>query len=624
MEKMKMQTGDIANENFRKLAELFPNAVTETIDENGEVVRAIDKDILMQEISTRVVEGNEERYQFTWPDKRQAMRLASTPIAAALRPCREESVDFDTTENLYIEGDNLDVLKLLRETYLGKVKMIYIDPPYNTGNDFVYEDDFSEDAGEFLMRDNQYDDQGNRLVQNTDSNGRFHTDWLNMIYPRLKIAKDLLSEDGVIFISIDDNEVANLRNVCDEVFGEGNFIANVVWQKIHSIKNDARYFSENHEYAVIYARSIDNVKVGLLPRTSEMNERYKNPDNDPRGPWQSGDLVASGERSNGHFIIKSPLSGKEFDVPQGKHWVYSQANLQKMVEDNQIWFGSDGNSFPRKKRFLCDVQDGRTPSTLWLAEEVGHNQSATREVKALFDDEKYFDFPKPVAYIKQFTQLLSDKDCIILDFFSGSATTAHATIQLNAEDGGNRKFIMVQLPEACESGSEAAKAGYKNICEIGKERIRRAGKKIKEENGENAANLDIGFRVLKLDSSNMEDVYYTPDKTSQDDLLSLISNIKPDRTPEDLLFQVMLELGVTLSSTIEECEISGKKVFKVAGNFLIACFDEKVTDEVVKAIAKEQPTYAVLRDSSFASDSVAANFEQIFATYSPDTVRRVL
>ena len=355
-----------------------------------------------------------------------------------------------------------------------------------------------------------------------------------------------------------------------------------------------------------------------------MNERYKNPDNDPRGPWQSGDLVASGERSNGHFIIKSPLSGKEFDVPQGKHWVYSQANLQKMVEDNQIWFGSDGNSFPRKKRFLCDVQDGRTPSTLWLAEEVGHNQSATREVKALFDDEKYFDFPKPVAYIKQFTQLLSDKDCIILDFFSGSATTAHATIQLNAEDGGNRKFIMVQLPEACESGSEAAKAGYKNICEIGKERIRRAGKKIKEEAGLTAGNLDIGFRVLKLDSSNMEDVYYNPAETSQDDLLSQISNIKPDRTPEDLLFQVMLELGVTLSSKIEECEISGKKVFKVAGNFLIACFDENVTDEVVKAIAKEQPTYAVLRDSSFASDSVAANFEQIFATYSPDTVRRVL
>lgn len=624
MKKMKMQTGDIANENFRKLAELFPNAVTETIDENGEVVRAIDKDILMQEISTRVVEGNEERYQFTWPDKRQAMRLASTPIAATLRPCRDESVNFDTTQNLYIEGDNLDVLKLLRETYLGKVKMIYIDPPYNTGNDFVYDDDFAEDGDEFLFRDNQYDAQGNRLVQNTESNGRFHTDWLNMIYPRLKVAKDLLSDDGIIIISIDDNELRGLRNVCDEVFGEGNFIANVVWQKIHSIKNDARYFSENHEYAVIYARSIDNVKVGLLPRTSEMNERYKNPDNDPRGPWQSGDLVASGERSNGHFIIKSPLSGKEFDVPQGKHWVYSQANLQKMVEDNQIWFGSDGNSFPRKKRFLCDVQDGRTPSTLWLAEEVGHNQSATREVKALFDDEKYFDFPKPVAYIKQFTQLLSDKDCIIFDFFSGSATTAHATIQLNAEDGGNRKFIMVQLPEACESGSEAAKAGYKNICEIGKERIRRAGKKIKEEAGLTAGNLDIGFRVLKLDSSNMEDVYYNPAETSQDDLLSQISNIKPDRTPEDLLFQVMLELGVTLSSKIEECEISGKKVFKVAGNFLIACFDENVTDEVVKAIAKEQPTYAVLRDSSFASDSVAANFEQIFATYSPDTVRRVL
>lgn len=639
MEKMKMQTADIANENFLKLAALFPNAVTETIDENGEVVRAIDKDILMQEISIRVVEGNEERYQFTWPDKRQAMRLASTPNAATLRPCREESVNFDTTQNLYIEGDNLDVLKLLRETYLGKVKMIYIDPPYNTGNDFVYEDDFAEDGDEFLFRDNQYDAQGNRLVQNTESNGRFHTDWLNMIYPRLKIAKDLLADDGIIIISIDDNELRGLRNVCDEVFGEGNFIANVVWQKIHSIKNDARYFSENHEYAVIYARSIDNVKVGLLPRTSEMNERYKNPDNDPRGPWQSGDLVASGERSNGHFIIKSPLSGKEFDVPQGKHWVYSQANLQKMVEDNQIWFGSDGNSFPRKKRFLCDVQDGRTPSTLWLAEEVGHNQSATREVKALFDDEKYFDFPKPVAYIKQFTQLLSDKDCIILDFFSGSATTAHATIQLNAEDGGNRKFIMVQLPEVCADDSEAAKAGYKTICEIGKERIRRAGKKILAEcaartngggNGDGSGNcsgvpdIDIGFRVFKLDSSNMEDVYYAPDKTGQGDLWERINNIKPDRTPEDLLFQVMLEFGITLDSKIEETVISGKKVFKVAGNFLLACFDDNVTDDVVKAIAQATPSYAVLRDSSFANDSVAANFEQIFATYSPDTVRRVL
>lgn len=624
MDKLKMHSINKVDENIAKIGALFPNCLTERKNEDGEVELAIDFDMLKQELSSVVVEGNEERYQFTWPDKKKSILLANAPIAKTLRPCREESVDFDTTENLYIEGDNLDVLKLLQETYLGKIKMIYIDPPYNTGNDFVYNDDFAEDADTYLANSGQYDAEGNRLVQNTESNGRFHTDWMNMLYPRLKLAKDLLSEDGVVVISIDDNELRGLRNLCDEIFGEVNFVANVVWQKIHSIKNDARYFSENHEYAVIYARNIDNIKVGLLPRTTEMNERYKNPDNDPRGPWQSGDLVASGERSNGHFIIRSPRTGKEFDVPQGKHWVYSQENLQKLVDDNQIWFGSDGNSFPRKKRFLSDVQDGRTPSTLWLAEEVGHNQSATREVKALFDDEKYFDFPKPIAYIKQFTQLLSNKDCMILDFFSGSATTAHAVMQLNAEDGGNRKFIMVQLPEETDAKSEAYKAGYKNICEIGKERIRRAGKKIKEESPLTTQNLDTGFRVLKLDSSNMKDVYYTPADYEISMFDTLADNIKEDRTPEDLLFQVMLDLGVLLSSKIEEITIAGKKVFNVADGFLMACFDENVSDETITAVAKQKPYYFVMRDSSLASDSVATNFDQIFATYSPDTVRKVL
>ena len=624
MDKLKMHSVNKVDENIAKIGAMFPNCLTERKNEDGEVEYAIDFDMLKQELSSVIVEGNEERYQFTWPDKKKSILLANAPIAKTLRPCREESVDFDTTENLYIEGDNLDVLKLLQETYLGKIKMIYIDPPYNTGNDFVYNDDFAEDADTYLANSGQFDAEGNRLVQNTESNGRFHTDWLNMLYPRLKLAKDLLSEDGVVIISIDDNELRGLRNLCDEIFGEVNFVANVVWQKIHSIKNDARYFSENHEYAVIYARNIDNIKVGLLPRTTEMNERYKNPDNDPRGPWQSGDLVASGERSNGHFIIRSPRTGKEFDVPQGKHWVYSQENLQKLVDDNQIWFGSDGNSFPRKKRFLSDVQDGRTPSTLWLAEEVGHNQSATREVKALFDDEKYFDFPKPIAYIKQFTQLLSNKDCMILDFFSGSATTAHAVMQLNAEDGGNRKFIMIQLPEETDSKSEAYKAGYKNICEIGKERIRRAGKKIKEESPLTTQNLDTGFRVLKLDSSNMKDVYYTPADYEISMFDTLADNIKEDRTPEDLLFQVMLDLGVLLSSKIEETTIAGKKVFNVADGFLMACFDENVSDETITAVAKQKPYYFVMRDSSLASDSVATNFDQIFATYSPDTVRKVL
>lgn len=624
MDKLKMHTPNKADENFKKLAALFPNAVTETIDENGEVVRAIDKDVLMQEISCTVVDGKEERYQFTWPDKKKSVLLANAPINKTLRPCREESVNFDTTENLYIEGDNLEVLKLLQETYLGKIKMIYIDPPYNTGNDFVYEDDFAQSTEEYMANSGQFDAEGNRLVQNTDTNGRFHSDWLNMIYPRLRLAKDLLSDDGIIVISIDDNEIRNMRLLCDAVFGESNFISTIIWQKIHSTKNDAKYFSENHEYAVIYAKSIGDIKINLLPRTDEMNSRYKNPDNDPRGPWQSGDLVASGERSNGHFIVTSPVTGKNFDVPQGKHWVYSQENLLKLVADNQIWFGADGNAFPRKKRFLKDVQDGRTPSTLWLAEEVGHNQSATREVKILFDDEKLFDFPKPVAYIEQFLRVASKENCTILDFFSGSATTAHAVMQLNAEDGGKRKFIMVQLPEETDEKSEAYKAGYQNICEIGKERIRRAGAKIKEEAGLTAQNLDVGFRVLKCDTSNMKDVYYSPSDFDRNLLDLMADNIKEDRTPEDLLFQVMLDLGVTLSSKIEKNIIAGKKVFDVADGFLIACFDKDVNEETIKAIAQKQPYYFVMRDSSLANDSVATNFEQIFATYSPDTVRKVL
>ena len=630
MENLKMHSLDGVQRNIELIGKLFPNAITE-VKRDGKVEHAIDFDVLRQELSGSIVEGREERYQFTWPDKKKAMLAANAPITATLRPVVADSVGKDGTpggfdsENLYIEGDNLEVLKLLQETYLGKVKMIYIDPPYNTGNDFVYEDDFAQRTEDYMGNSGQYDEEGNRMVTNTESNGRFHTDWLNMIYPRLKLAKDLLADDGLLIASIDDNEVKNTRNICDEIFGESNFVACVVWQKIHSIKNDAKYFSENHEYAVIYAKSIDKIKINLLPRTEEMNNRYKNPDNDFRGPWQSGDLVASGERSNGHFIITSPKSGKNFDVPQGKHWVYSQQNLLKMVEDNQVWFGEDGNSFPRKKRFLSDVQDGRTPNTLWLAEEVGHNQTATREVKAIFDDNKFFDFPKPIAYIQQFVCIASNQNSIILDFFSGSATTAHAVMKLNAEDGGHRKFIMVQLPEKTDEKSEAYKAGYKNICEIGKERIRRAGRKIKEDAGLTApADLDIGFRCLRLDESNMKPVYYTPEEISQQDMFSLVDNVKSDRTPEDLLFQVMLDLGVLLSSPIEVKEIAGKKVFNVADGFLLACFDHDVTEETVKAIAQMKPYYAVFRDSSMANDSVATNFDQIFETYSPETVRKVL
>ncbi len=686
MEKLKMQTADMADRNIEMLGQMFPNCLTETINADGKTVRAIDFDKLRQELACEVVDGADERYQFTWPDKRNAIRLANAPTNKTLRPCREESVDFDNTENLYIEGDNLEVLKLLRENYLGKVKMIYIDPPYNTGNDFVYNDDFAKSKAEFEAQSGLFDEESNRMadpmVQNTESNGRFHTDWLNMIYPRLKIAKDLLADDGVIFISIDDNEVDNLRKICNEVFGDVNFVAQIIWQKIHSIKNDAKFFSDNHEYALLYARDKSNYQVQLLPRTASMNERYKNPDNDPRGAWQSGDLVASGERSAGHFIVTSPKTGKQFDVPQGKHWVYSEANLKSMVKDNRIWFGEDGNSFPRKKRFLTEVQDGQTPSTIWLSEEVGHNQSATREVKLLFEDNKYFDFPKPVDYIRQMLQVASLKDSLILDFFSGSATTAHAVMQLNAEDGGNRRFIMVQLPEVTDEKSEARKAGYKNICEIGKERIRRAGKKIsddiqdkiqtlgftinsllnakpsatvamlpkqeqeaiakkiyneqilpkmkeKEQLELRLAKLDTGFRVLKLDTSNMKDVYYTPAETPIQQTLGfeeLVDNIKwnEGRTPEDLLFQVLPECNLPLSSKIEEREIHGKKVFIVEDGYLMACFDKDINESVITAIAKEKPYYFVMCDRSIATDNVADNFDQIFNAYSKETIRRIL
>lgn len=629
MTHLKLHSLDKVAANIEAIAALFPNAVTEVL-RDGKTERAIDFDVLRQELSDSIVEGREERYQFTWPDKRKAVLAANAPITSTLRPVVADSVGKDGTpggfdsENLYIEGENLEVLKLLQETYLGKVKMIYIDPPYNTGNDFVYEDDFAQSTAEYLAGSGQYDEAGNRMVTNTESNGRFHTDWLNMIYPRLKLAKDLLAEDGVLVISIDDNEAQNMKKICDEIFGEGNFVACIIWQKIHSIKNDAKYFSENHEFALVYSKSKESIGVKLLPRTSEMNERYKNLDDDPRGAWQSGDLVASGERSNGHYWVTSPKTGKRFDVPQGKHWVYSQDNMEKMIEDNQIWFGTDGNSFPRKKRFLVDVQDGRKPSSLWLSEEVGHNQTATRELKDIFEEAKLFDFPKPVIYLKRFVQLFSDSKDIILDFFSGSATTAHAVMQLNAEDGGHRKFILVQLPEKTDEKSEAFKAGYPNICEIGKERIRRAGKKIREEAGEAAVGHDFGFRCLRLDSSNMEDVYYEPEKLGQQALFSQVDNVKQGRTAEDLLFQVMLDMGIPLSSKISERDIAGKKVFDVGEGFLLACFDSAVTEEVVTEIAKQKPQYAVLRDSSMANDSVATNFEQIFASYSPETERKVL
>ncbi|WP_296035053.1 site-specific DNA-methyltransferase [uncultured Gemmiger sp.] len=641
MEKLKMQTANKADENFKKLAAMFPNAVTETINENGEVVRAIDKDVLMQEISCKVVDGNEERYQFTWPDKKKSVLLANAPINRTLRPVREDetvptgadsegkpycstgSVDFDTTENLYIEGDNLEVLKLLQETYLGKIKMIYIDPPYNTGNDFVYEDDFAQNTDEYLANSGQFDEEGNRMVQNTESNGRFHTDWLNMIYPRLKLAKDLLADDGAIFISIDDNEVKNLMAMCDEVFGTSNFLATFVWQKKYGPANDAKGVSATHEYILLYGKNSDVWMPGLLPRSDEQLKAYKNPDNDPRGVWRASDLSARTYSASCDYIITGP-TGLKFSPPPSRSWIVNKESYQNLLADNRITFGSDGTGRPMQKKFITEVKGGITPETWLPRERGGDNKIARYELKDIFP-ENLFDTPKPSKLVSYLITISGvEKDAIILDFFSGSATTAHAVMQLNAEDGGHRKFIMVQLPEKCDEKSEAYKAGYKTICEIGKERIRRAGAKIKEEAGLAAQNLDTGFRVLKCDTSNMKDVYYNPAEYEVNMFSRLEDNIKEDRTPEDLLFQVMLDLGVLLSSKIEETTIAGKKVFNVEDNYLIACFDSDVSEETIKAIAKQKPYYFVMRDSSMASDSVATNFDQIFATYSPDTVRKVL
>lgn len=549
---------------------------------------------------------------------------ANAPINKTLRPCREESVNFDTTENLYIEGDNLEVLKLLQETYLGKVKMIYIDPPYNTGNDFVYNDDFKQKAAEYLENSGQYDEDGNQMVQNTESNGRFHTDWLNMMYPRLKLAKDLLADDGVIFISIDDNEVDNLKKISDMIFGENNFVVRIIWKKRSTPPND-KIIGAAHEYALVYAKNVINIKLNLRERTEEQKARYKNPDNHPKGAWVAGDL--SGNVKGGRYVdslnypITNPNTGEKHYPPHNGNWRFSKEKVELLLKNNEISFGDDGLGRPKLKRFLCDVKSGVTYTSLW--DFVPLNTQGSAEMTSLLGNLAIFDNPKPVDFIKELLKTGSSRESFILDFFSGSATTAHAVMQLNAEDGGKRKFIMVQLPELTDEKSEAYKAGYKNICEIGKERIRRAGKKILEEHPD-AKDLDIGFRVLKCDSSNMEDVYYTPADYMKKEISLFVDNVKTDRSAEDLLFQCMLELDTPLSSSIEVQEIGGKAVYNVAGGHLMACFDTDVTDEVVTEIAKLQPSYFVLRDSSMADDSVAANFEQIFKTYSPHTERRVL
>ena len=663
MDKLKMQTVNKADENFKKLVAMFPNAVTETItgyDENGKAIveRAIDKDVLMQEISCTVVDGNEERYQFTWPDKKKSVLLANAPINKTLRPCREESVDFDTTENLYIEGDNLEVLKLLQETYLGKIKMIYIDPPYNTGNDFVYEDDFAQSTDEYLANSGQFDEDGNRMVQNTESNGRFHTDWLNMIYPRLRIAKNLLAGNGVIFISIDDNEIENMKKLCDEVYGATSFVAQLVWEKKKKGSFLSKSITNVKEYILVYCKNIDGFE-GLIGEINDEEETYpcinavnkrelrtipagiesKYRDKDffmPKGSEISDTTMSIVLHSD--LVIKNGVLAEELTL-EG-NWRYSQAAMKEYALKKELYITRDlylrrivrETRYKTMKDLLSRVGEDTEIAHTEMVDTKnlnssgwGSNEDADEELRLIFGIQKLMDYPKPVRLLlKLLASYRGSDDYIVLDFFSGSATTAHATIKLNAQDGGKRKFIMVQLPELTDEKSPAYKAGYKTICEIGKERIRRAGAKIKEEAGLAAQNLDTGFRVLKCDTSNMKDVYYNPAEYEVNMFSRLEDNIKEDRTPEDLLFQVMLDLGVLLSSKIEETTIADKKVFNVEDNYLIACFDSDVSEETIKAIAKQKPYYFVMRDSSMASDSVATNFDQIFATYSPDTVRKVL
>lgn len=653
MDKLKMHTSNLADENFKRLAEMFPNAVTETItgyEENGRPIieRAIDADVLRQEISAQVVEGAQERYQFTWPDKKKSVVLANAPIAKTLRLDREKSVGRDgaegsmDSENIYIEGDNLDALKLLQETYLGKVKMIYIDPPYNTGNDFIYQDDFSQNSDEYLADSGQFDEEGNRLVQNTESNGRFHTDWLNMLYPRLKLSKDLLTEDGLIFISIDENEILNLRKICTEIFGEDRFIAQITLLCNPKGRSQDKYIANCHEYVLIYSKSVLPIGSVSIPKTlEEIKKDYSLFDNEGR-PYRELELRNT-HRDFGKFnrpklwypfyvsmdgtvSLTASFNSEEIypiweDGFEGC-WTWGK---EKAISEIHMLVGRKTNGKTKIYRKAYAYEDGNLPmkqvKSIWNDNSF-FTEKGQIAFNLLFEAKgKLFQSPKSILMLQQCILMSQKKDMIILDFFSGSATTAHAVMQLNAEDGGNRKFIMVQLPEKTDEKSEAYKAGYKTICEIGEERIRRAGRKIKEETG---ADMDYGFRVFRVDSSNMKDVYYRPAEYTQEQLSLYADNIKPDRTPEDLLFQVMLDLGVLLSSKIEEEEIAGKKVFSVENGYLIACFDNNVTEETVTEIARRHPFYAVFRDSGLANDSVAVNFEQIFETYSPKTRRKVL
>lgn len=558
------------------------------------------------------MEDAPEAYEFNWVGKQAARAEVLQPTKKTLRPVKEDSVDWDNTQNLYIEGDNLEVLKLLQKSYLGKVKMIYIDPPYNTGNDFVYHDDFAMSADEYAEASGSVDELGNKYIKNMDSNGRFHSDWCSMIYSRLMVARTLLAEDGVIFISIDEHEEENLKKISNEIFGCSNFVGTIIWERAFAPKNDAKYLSDSHDYVLVFAKTIDKFQIGLLPRSEEANARYKNPDNDPRGPWTADNMTVKTYSANYDYEIVTP-NGSVMSPPNGRCWFTSKERMDKLIQENRVWFGETGGNMPRLKRFLCDVQQGMTATTIWKYTEVGHNQEGRQELKKLFDNKGYFDGPKPLRLISRILTIANlSANSIILDFFSGSATTAHAVMQLNAEDGGNRKFIMVQLPEETPEDSEARKAGYNTIPEIAKERIRRAGKKIKEESPLTTADLDTGFRVFRLDEGNYEDVKRTPNEFKQDQLDLFLNNIKADRNDLDLLFGCMLDWGVQLSLPMTQEVVDGKTIYTVNDGDLVACFAENVSEDVVKAMAEKMPLRVIFRDSCFAQDADKINIYETF------------
>jgi adenine-specific DNA-methyltransferase len=650
--KFDMKTKDLQQDNVGKIEALFHEVVTETKDEKGNIKKVVDFDKLRQILSDEIVEGPRERYGLNWVGKKEALYNANKSTSKTLRPVKEESVDFENTKNIYIEGDNLDALKIIQESYLGKVKMIYIDPPYNTGKDFIYKDNFKMNKEEYDKKSEIIDEEGNKLVQNTESNGRFHSDWLSMMYSRLKVARNLLTDDGVIFISIDDHEVHNLRKIMDEIFGEENFVATFVWQKNFAPKNDNKYISVSHEYIVLYTKNKENFNRNLLPRKEKHNKDYSNPDNDSRGLWTSGSLLATTFSEKGVFAIIAP-NGKVHLPPKGRCWRFSKERIKELIDDNRIWFGKDGNNVPRIKRFLSEMPNGIVPQSWLPYTEVGSGQDGTQHTKKIFNNKVIFDFPKPISLIKHLLQIATNKNDIILDFFSGSATTAHAVMELNAEDGGNRQFIMVQLDEKTDEKSEAYKAGYKTIPEIGRERIRRAGKKIKdeflekyekeleklkeeenkliqdeetqgkikelEEKIENIKNLDTGFRTFKVDSSNMKDIYYTPAELTQGNLSLFESKIKEDRTDEDLLIQIILDLGLKLDLKIEEKNINNNKIYIVEDNLLVAYFGQNIEKNLIEKIKEIKPLRVVFDEKAFKSDSTIINLEEEFKKELPDT-----